>query len=103
MTHYPVSANNRSSASNMRKAMTDAELKPWNEIRAHRLMGLAFQRPMPLSSYIVDFACSSKKLIVELPEKTLQLTNYAPVPRAEIYLKDVMVTYDAPEKAFRAP
>jgi very-short-patch-repair endonuclease len=66
MTHYPVSANNRSNARKMRKAMTDAELKLWNEIRAHRLMGLAFRRQMPISGYIVDFACSSKKLIVEL-------------------------------------
>ncbi|WP_256749607.1 endonuclease domain-containing protein [Mesorhizobium sp. Mes31] len=66
MTHYPVSANNRSNARKMRKAMTDAELKFWNEIRAHRLMGLAFRRQMPISGYIVDFACSSKKLIVEL-------------------------------------
>jgi len=26
----------------MRKVMTDAELKLWNELRAHRLMGLGF-------------------------------------------------------------
>ncbi|MBZ9681628.1 MULTISPECIES: endonuclease domain-containing protein [unclassified Mesorhizobium] len=50
----------------MRKAMTDAELKLWNEIRAHRLMGLAFRRQMPIGGYIVDFACPAKKLIVEL-------------------------------------
>ena len=43
------------------------------------------------------------KLIVELPEKTLQLTNYTSVPRAEIYVKDLMVTYEPPEKAFTAP
>ncbi|UCI22517.1 endonuclease domain-containing protein [Mesorhizobium sp. B2-1-8] len=50
----------------MRKAMTDAELKLWNEIRAHRLMGLAFRRQMPIGGYIVDFACPTKKLIVEI-------------------------------------
>ncbi|RWN57294.1 DUF559 domain-containing protein [Mesorhizobium sp.] len=50
----------------MRKTMTDAELKLWNEIRAHRLMGLAFRRQMPIAGYIVDFACPDKKLIVEL-------------------------------------
>ncbi len=43
------------------------------------------------------------KLIVELPEKTLYLTNYLAVPRQEIYLKDLMITYDSPEKAFVAP
>lgn len=52
---------------------------------------------------VVKYPLKFKKLIVELPEKTLQLTNYAPVPRAEIYLKDLTVTYDAPDKAFRAP
>ncbi|NUS21458.1 MAG: endonuclease domain-containing protein [Mesorhizobium sp.] len=50
----------------MRKAMTDAELKLWNEVRANRLMGLSFRRQMPIAGYIVDFACPDKKLIVEI-------------------------------------
>ncbi|CCV15119.1 DUF559 domain-containing protein [Mesorhizobium sp. STM 4661] len=66
MTHYPVPPVNRGNARKMRKAMTDAELKLWNEIRAHRLMGLSFRRQMPIANYIVDFACPDKKLIVEL-------------------------------------
>ncbi|MCA0051081.1 DUF559 domain-containing protein [Mesorhizobium sp. B283B1A] len=66
MTHYPVPTNNRGNARKMRKQLTDAELKLWNETRAHRLMGLAFRRQMPIAGYIVDFACPAKKLIVEL-------------------------------------
>ncbi|WP_292869380.1 DUF559 domain-containing protein [Mesorhizobium sp.] len=66
MTHHPVSPLNRGNARKMRKSMTNAELKLWNEIRAHRLMGLAFRRQMPIAGYIVDFACPNKKLIVEL-------------------------------------
>jgi very-short-patch-repair endonuclease len=50
----------------MRKAMTDAELRLWNEVRAHRLMGLAFRRQMPIADYIVDFACPPRKLVVEV-------------------------------------
>ena len=50
----------------MRKVMTDAELKLWNELRAHRLMGLGFRRQLPVAGYIVDFACPQKKLIVEV-------------------------------------
>ncbi len=50
----------------MRKTMTDAELKLWNELRAHRLMGLGFRRQFPIASYIVDFACPEKKLVVEV-------------------------------------
>jgi very-short-patch-repair endonuclease len=49
----------------MRKVMTSAELKLWNELRAHRLMGLGFRRQFPIAGYIVDFACPEKKLIVE--------------------------------------
>jgi len=50
----------------MRKAMTDGELKLWNELRAHRLMGLGFRRQFPVAGYIVDFACPDKKLVVEV-------------------------------------
>ncbi len=52
---------------------------------------------------VVKYPLKFTKLIIELPEKTLYLTNYAPVPRADIYLKDLMVTYDAPEKVSVAP
>ncbi|MGE0501354.1 MAG: endonuclease domain-containing protein [Rhizobiaceae bacterium] len=50
----------------MRKALTEAELKLWNELRAHRLMGLSFRRQMPIAGFIVDFACPDKKIIVEI-------------------------------------
>jgi very-short-patch-repair endonuclease len=50
----------------MRSEMTEAELKLWNEIRASRLMGLKFRRQMPIENYIVDFACASHRVIVEL-------------------------------------
>jgi very-short-patch-repair endonuclease len=66
MSHYVVTPANRRNARKMRKVMTDAELKLWNELRAHRLMGLSFGRQMPIAGYIVDFACPDKKLIVEV-------------------------------------
>ena len=66
MTRHPVPLANRSNARKMRKALTDAELKLWNELRAHRLMGLAFRRQMPIAGYIVDFACPQHRLIVEV-------------------------------------
>jgi very-short-patch-repair endonuclease len=50
----------------MRKVMTSAELKLWNGLRAHRLMGLGFRRQFPIAGYIVDFACPDKKLVVEV-------------------------------------
>jgi very-short-patch-repair endonuclease len=66
MNHFPVPQRLRKNARSMRKALTEPELKLWNELRAHRLMGLAFRRQMPIGSYIVDFACPSHRLIVEV-------------------------------------
>ncbi|WP_136621762.1 MULTISPECIES: endonuclease domain-containing protein [Mesorhizobium] len=66
MPHTPLPPQNRANARSMRKALTGAELKLWNELRAHRLMGLGFRRQFPIAGYIVDFACPEKKLIVEL-------------------------------------
>ena len=66
MTHHPVRPFTRANARRMRHEMTEAELKVWNELRAHRLMGLSFRRQVPIDRYIVDFACPSKKLAVEI-------------------------------------
>ncbi|RWX75900.1 endonuclease domain-containing protein [Neorhizobium lilium] len=66
MPHAPVPITNRANARQMRKALTDAELKLWNALRAHRLMGLGFRRQLPIAGYIVDFACPSQKIVVEL-------------------------------------
>ena len=64
--HADVRPTTRKNARTMRKAMTDAELKLWNELRAHRLMGLGFRRQLPISGYIADFACPEHRIIVEL-------------------------------------
>ncbi|NTF07018.1 endonuclease domain-containing protein [Agrobacterium rubi] len=66
MSHADVKPDHRAHARNMRKVMTDAELKLWNALRAHRLNGLSFRRQLPILGYIVDFACPSHKLVIEL-------------------------------------
>jgi len=66
MSHTQIPLQRRANARRMRKAMTDAELKLWNELRAHRLMGLGFRRQMPIAGYIVDFACPTHRLIIEI-------------------------------------
>ncbi len=66
LPHTPVPPKARSNARRMRKVMTDAELRLWNELRAHRLMGLGFRRQLPIAGYIVDFACPAERLIVEV-------------------------------------
>lgn len=49
----------------MRREMTLAEEYLWNELRAKKL-GVTFRRQHPISDYIADFACISKKLIIEI-------------------------------------
>lgn len=66
MPHAPLPPKNRTRARQMRRVMTDAELKLWNELRAHRLMGLGFRRQFPIAGYIVDFACPTHRLVVEV-------------------------------------
>lgn len=66
MPHTPPPTGNRKRAKSMRRRMTDAELMLWNELRAHRLMGLGFRRQFPIGRYIADFTCPEKKIIVEV-------------------------------------
>lgn len=66
MGHDLVPSRQRKNAKSMRRVMTDAELKLWNELRAHRLMGMSFRRQVPIRPYIVDFACSAHHLVVEV-------------------------------------
>jgi very-short-patch-repair endonuclease len=66
MPHSEVASRSRNNAKSMRRAMTAAELKFWNAVRAHRLEGLGFRRQLPIGRYIVDFACPAHRLIVEL-------------------------------------
>ncbi|MCF6099887.1 endonuclease domain-containing protein [Mesorhizobium muleiense] len=66
MGHDLVLSRQRKNAKYMRRVMTDAELKLWNELRAHRLMGMSFRRQVLIGPYIIDFACSTHNLIVEV-------------------------------------
>ncbi|MCB8838030.1 DUF559 domain-containing protein [Aurantimonas sp. VKM B-3413] len=66
MPHVTIPPGRRKNARTMRKALTEAELKFWSAVRAHRLMGLGFRRQLPIAGYIVDFACPTDRLIVEI-------------------------------------
>jgi very-short-patch-repair endonuclease len=70
MPHFEVPVRNRQNARRMRGALTEPELKFWNAVRAHRLMGLRFRRQMPISGFIADFACPDHKLIIEIDGAT---------------------------------
>ena len=66
MTHRPVPLVNRRLARTMRQVMTPAEIRLWLRLKRRELDGVRFRRQAPLGSYIVDFFCPERKLIVEL-------------------------------------
>ncbi len=50
----------------LRQVETEAEKVLWEWLRNKKLNGLKFRRQHPLSSYIADFYCHEKKLVIEL-------------------------------------
>ena len=45
--------------------MTDAERRLWSRLR-HEQLGVKFRRQHPIGSYVLDFACLTPKLAIEV-------------------------------------
>jgi len=56
----------RHSARALRKRMTDAERLLWRHLRNRELDGWKFRRQYPVGSFIVDFICVEKNLVIEV-------------------------------------
>ncbi len=54
------------SAKALRSASTDTERLLWNCLKGRQLGGFKFRRQVQIDSYIVDFVCYDKKLVVEV-------------------------------------
>ena len=50
----------------LRNTSTSAEAELWNNLKGKQLEGRKFRRQQSIKNYIVDFYCSSEKLIIEL-------------------------------------
>ena len=57
---------NRDRARHLRTNMTDTERFVWQRIRYRQIGGFKFRRQHPLGSFIVDFVCLERKLVLEL-------------------------------------
>ena len=53
-------------ARKLRNDMTDAERRLWSHLRASQLEGMKFTRQLPISDFVVDFACRSARIAIEL-------------------------------------
>ena len=50
----------------LRKSFTDTERLLWRHLRAKHMEGYKFRRQEPIGSYIVDFVCQEKKIVIEV-------------------------------------
>ena len=53
-------------ARKLRNDLTDAERRLWSHLRASQLGGIKFTRQLPIGPFVVDFACRSARLAIEL-------------------------------------
>ena len=53
-------------ARQMRREPTPAERVLWNELRAHRFLGLGFRRQHSLDWFVADFYCAEERLVIEV-------------------------------------
>lgn len=56
----------KSRARALRRDGSRAERICWELLRAHRMSGLKFRRQHPIGPYFADFACVSRKLVIEI-------------------------------------
>jgi very-short-patch-repair endonuclease len=50
----------------LRQESTDAERRMWSALRDRRLSRYKFRRQHPIGHYIVDFACTDHRMVIEL-------------------------------------
>jgi very-short-patch-repair endonuclease len=50
----------------LRKNFTDTERLLWKYLRTKQMEGCKFRRQEPIGSYIVDFVCHEKRMIIEV-------------------------------------
>ena len=80
-------ANER--ARQLRRNRTSAERRLWRELRQLKQVGCKFRQQVPIDHFIVDFACLSRRLIVEVDGGTHSTDReVAGDARRERYLKD---------------
>lgn len=64
-------------ARNLRTHSTEVEKQLWQHLRNRQLDGYKFRRQFPVAGYILDFACETAKLAVELDGGQHNLPEHA--------------------------
>jgi adenine-specific DNA-methyltransferase len=56
----------RDTARKLRKAMTEAEKRPWSRLRDRQIANFAFRKQVPLGPHVADFCCLKARLVIEV-------------------------------------
>lgn len=64
--YFGATAQTFEKAKLLRDRLTLQEEKLWERLKQKQVGGLRFRRQHPVNTYIVDFNCHSKKLVIEL-------------------------------------
>jgi very-short-patch-repair endonuclease len=64
--HRPTPKRIRDFAKKMRRTPTDSEARMWKLLRDHRLANFKFRRQVPFRSFVLDFVCFERRLIIEI-------------------------------------
>lgn len=62
----PQRLRKRDLARVLRRNQTDVERLLWKSLRSRQFHGLKFRRQHPIGSYIVDFCCPERFVVIEL-------------------------------------
>ena len=81
--HLRIAVAMNSTRKALCRNQTDAERLLWRHLRNRQLGGFKFRRQHSFPPYIVDFACSEKRLIVELDGSQHALTMEADEQRTK--------------------
>jgi very-short-patch-repair endonuclease len=65
-SHRPTAKRIRNFAKKMRHEPTDAEAAMWRLLRDRRFALHKFRRQVPFQSFILDFVCFEKRIIIEI-------------------------------------
>ena len=53
-------------ARELRKNLTDAERRLWQQLKCRQIATVKFRRQQPIGPFIVDFVCFERRVIVEV-------------------------------------
>ena len=57
---------NNNSARELRKNLTDAEQRLWQQLKRRQIATVKFRRQQPIGPFMVDFVCFERRVIVEV-------------------------------------